>query len=347
MIAACDAQVPVREWSGVLLPGLVNAHTHLQYTSYGDLASGDLPFPQWIEEVIRRRGSTTDADWAESAAAGARMLLTTGTTSTADDVTDQPAIAPVGDSGVGGISYLELFGYDDSHWPQGRAELEQRLDGAPPGRELGTMAHAIYTLDPGPFADIIRDELNVKQIAWVADRNALVHVSAKANFKTLGKRLGSRMKDVAGAIALLSADAIEQLLNGNTLVVLGETVTAEDILTTSEPRAGLDVSTEQGAVVALDTVLTPELLAEGTAREVVSRIQAARKEAGCEVEDRVTVTLWTDSPELRQSVEAYRGYVAAETLATKLQWTDIAPADDARSALQAGGLGVTVATAHG
>ena len=199
----------------------------------------------------------------------------------------------------------------------------------------------------GPFADIIRDELNVKQIAWVADRNALVHVSAKANFKTLGKRLGARMKDVAGAIALLSADAIEQLLNGNTLVVLGEAITAEDILTTSEPRAGLDVSTEQGAVVALDTVLTPELLAEGTAREVVSRIQAARKEAGCEVEDRVIVTLWTDSTELRESVEAYRGYVATETLATTLQWTETAPAEDARAALQAGALGVTVATAAG
>ncbi|CAB4930992.1 unannotated protein [freshwater metagenome] len=155
VLAACDSTALVRDWSGVLIPGLVNAHTHLQYTSYGDLAAGDLPFPQWIEEVIRRRGSTTDADWAESAAAGAQMLLSTGTTSTADDVTDQPAIAPVGDSGVGGISYLELFGYDDAHWPQGRAALEQRLDHAPPGRELGTMAHAIYTLDPAPFADII------------------------------------------------------------------------------------------------------------------------------------------------------------------------------------------------
>jgi len=156
VLAAHDSDTPVREWSGVLMPGLVNAHTHLQYTSYGDLAGQGLPFPEWIREVIERRGSTTDADWAASAAEGARMLLATGTTSVADDVTDQPAVSPVGQTGIGGISYLELFGYDQRQWDDsGRELLARRLDEAPADREIGTMAHAIYTLDPGPFAEII------------------------------------------------------------------------------------------------------------------------------------------------------------------------------------------------
>lgn len=156
VLAALDSDVEVHEWAGTLMPGLVNAHAHLQYTSYGDLALQGLPFDQWIGEVIRRRESTTDADWAASAADGARRMLATGTTAVADDVTDQPAIAPVGEVGIGGISYLELFGYDDAQWSAGRELLELRLDEAPASREVGTMAHAIYTLDPGPFTEIIR-----------------------------------------------------------------------------------------------------------------------------------------------------------------------------------------------
>ena len=156
ILAAFDSQVPVREWSGVLMPGLVNAHTHLQYTSYGDMAGTGMPFTEWITELIRRRESTTDDDWAQSAANGARMLLQTGTTSAADDVTDSSALAPVGATGLGGISYLEEFGYDAANWnSSGRAHLVERLDSAPPSREIGTMAHALYTLDPEPFADIL------------------------------------------------------------------------------------------------------------------------------------------------------------------------------------------------
>jgi cytosine/adenosine deaminase-related metal-dependent hydrolase len=156
VLAAFDAATPVREWAGVLMPGLVNAHTHLQYTSYGDMALTGLPFPQWISEIISRREHTTDDDWATSAAEGARELLRTGTTSAADDVTDDAAIAPVATVGLGGVSYLEMFGYDAATWSAtGRELFNHRLDSAPTTREIGTMAHAIYTLDPEPFLDII------------------------------------------------------------------------------------------------------------------------------------------------------------------------------------------------
>ena len=162
------SDTPVRTWPGVLMPGLINAHTHLQYTAYGDMAETGLAFPEWIAEMIRRREHTTDDEWATSAATGAALLIATGPTSVADVVTDQPAIAPVALSGLGGVSFLEMLGYDDARWSvSGRIDLEQRFDEAHPDRNVGSMSHAIYTLDLGAFADVL---------AYGRERGARTHV---------------------------------------------------------------------------------------------------------------------------------------------------------------------------
>ena len=184
ILSGAETGTPVREWPGVLMPGLVNAHTHLQYTSYGDMALTGLAFPDWIGEMIRRRAHTTADEWAASAAEGAALLIASGTTTVADVVTDQPAIAPVAMSGLGGVSFLEMLGYDDAHWQiSGRDDLGRRFDEAPSDRDVGSMSHAIYTLDVGAFADVI---------AYGRERGARTHThlaesAAETEFVATGR----------------------------------------------------------------------------------------------------------------------------------------------------------------
>ena len=136
----------VRDWPGVLLPGLVNAHTHLQYTDFADLATSGLPFPVWIRTLTERRYTWTPAQWQESTRHGVHELLRTGTTCVADIVSDAPALPIVARSGLSGIAYVEIVGVESKNWPAARAELLAKLDSAPSGMALGVSPHALYSL---------------------------------------------------------------------------------------------------------------------------------------------------------------------------------------------------------
>jgi cytosine/adenosine deaminase-related metal-dependent hydrolase len=144
----------VREHRGVLTPGLVNAHSHLQYSGYADLATSGLPFSPWINEMVRRRMTTTAEQWAEAARIGAHQLLKSGTTAVADIITDAPALLPLARSGLRGISYVEALGADDGQWDADRRrEVAGTIDTAPRGREVGVSPHALYTLSRRAFAE--------------------------------------------------------------------------------------------------------------------------------------------------------------------------------------------------
>ena len=158
--------------------------------------------------------------------------------------------------------------------------------------------------------DLILDELNIKEIAYIADETALCDVSYKANFKTLGRKCGPKMKAVAAGIAALKAFS-------GSATVEGFELTAEDVLVTRKPKAGMVVASEGAIVVGLETALTPALVAEGLAREFVSHVQAMRKEADFEVTQRIAVTAEVDA-DLRAALTAHADYVKAETLATAL-----------------------------
>ena len=147
--------------------------------------------------------------------------------------------------------------------------------------------------------DLIMDELNVKKVEYVSDETELCDVSYKANFKTLGKKCGSKMKAVAAGIAALKGFA-------GSATVEGVELSSEDVLVTRSPKAGLVVASEGATVVALETTLSPELVAEGLAREFVSHVQAMRKEADFEVTQRINVTVVT--------VEFAFGAVEAESV---------------------------------
>lgn len=169
---------------------------------------------------------------------------------------------------------------------------------------------------------LVMDELNVKEVWFGEEETALATYSAKPNFKTLGPKLGAKIKVCAGAVAGLDTEEISRVLHGGVVAVDlgGESVTlgAEDLLITRVPREGLAVASEGAIVVALETALTPALEREGLAREFVSRVQNLRKQAGLEVSDRIAVR-FRSSEAVVGAVSEHRKTVMEEVLALELE----------------------------
>ena len=144
-VVAGAGSARVREWPGVLLPGLVNAHTHLQYTDYADLATSGLPFFTWIRTLTDRRRTWTPAQWQESTRRGVHEALRTGTTCVADVVTDAAVLPVLARSGLAGTAYVEVVGVLSEDWEAEREELLAKLASAS-GVTVGVSPHALYSL---------------------------------------------------------------------------------------------------------------------------------------------------------------------------------------------------------
>jgi isoleucyl-tRNA synthetase len=142
-------------------------------------------------------------------------------------------------------------------------------------------------------ADLL-GELNVKAVHVVADDSALVTLSAKANFKRLGSRLGKRMKSVASAVQHLDGRAVRALLQGESIEVEGEQLSVDDVLVQREPLPGRVVESEGALSVVLDTTLDEGLRHEGLVRELINRVQGLRKSARLEVSDRIMLNVSCD-----------------------------------------------------
>ena len=172
-----------------------------------------------------------------------------------------------------------------------------------------------------PMTDILADELNVKQVVFSADETALATLTAKANFKALGPKYGAKMRPLAAAIAALDSTRLSTLLATGTLAIDLDgaplAITPDDILLQRTPKPGLAVASEGDLVVALDTNLTPDLVSEGLARELVNRIQNLRKDTALDVTDRITLTLQA-SPALLAAAETHRAFIQSETLSVTL-----------------------------
>lgn len=171
--------------------------------------------------------------------------------------------------------------------------------------------------------DIVRDELNVKDVVFRDDEEDLVSYSAKANFRVLGKELGKDMKEGAGLIELLSGKQIAGLLEGSSLVieVAGRSVeiTKDKVEIRREERAGLRVLNDGSLTVALDAEISQDLLDEGYARDLVRGVQTLRKDSGLAVTDRIELRVH-GSESLKRAFAAFSGLVASETLAVSSSW---------------------------
>jgi isoleucyl-tRNA synthetase len=174
------------------------------------------------------------------------------------------------------------------------------------------------------LARLVAEELNVKTVEVVDTADFRV-LSAKADFKRLGRRLGSRMKVVAGVVAALGEAELQAFeLSGTlTLDVEGESITLEreDIVLVETGREGFAVAGDGRLVLALDTQLDDELLSEGRAREIVNRVQNTRKTTGLDVSDRIVVRL-AGHADLLAAARRHEAFVLAEVLGTRLEVSD-------------------------
>ncbi len=172
--------------------------------------------------------------------------------------------------------------------------------------------------------ELIMSEVNVKGIELVGPEAGAITKRIKPNFKTLGPRYGKQMKQISALVAGFSQSDIAKVESGEmtTLLIDGETleVSPEDFEIASEDMPGWLVASEGRITVALDITLTDELVKEGTARELINRIQNARKESGLEVVDKIAVEMQND-PRIIQAVDSFGEYIAAQTLATSLKVT--------------------------
>jgi isoleucyl-tRNA synthetase len=174
------------------------------------------------------------------------------------------------------------------------------------------------------LSDLVRDELNVKQLRFVEAADELGSYEIKPNYRSLGPRFGKSMPQVAAAVAALDPASVAQALREGRHVGIAvdghdHELRPEDLVLAMAPLEGYQLEREGSHAVALELALDDELRREGLAREVVHAVQSARKAAGLAVEDRIRLVLGGDD-ELIGAARAHEGYVAGEVLAVEVSY---------------------------
>ena len=174
---------------------------------------------------------------------------------------------------------------------------------------------------------LVLNEVNVKEVEFIRNTEGLITKKIKPNFKTLGKRYGKQMKEIASAFAVMDQKSIAEIERSGMaedprylLHLAGGDVVLErgDYEITSEDMPGWLVASEGKLTVALDITISEALKREGTARELVNRIQNLRKESGFDVTDKI-VAIVEKNPEIVASLEEYLQYVCSQTLCNNIE----------------------------
>jgi isoleucyl-tRNA synthetase len=173
-------------------------------------------------------------------------------------------------------------------------------------------------------SDLVRSELNVKELDFVAEEGELVSYQVKPNYRSLGPRFGKQMPQVAAAVQALDAAHVARVLEEGGEVGINidghdHSIGPDDVTLVLQPLDGYQVEAEAGHAVALSLELDPELEREGLAREIVHAVQGARRAAGLEVTDRIELGLGGD-PELIEAAREHEAYIAGETLAVSVAY---------------------------
>jgi isoleucyl-tRNA synthetase len=198
----------------------------------------------------------------------------------------------------------------------GREEVRIRVR-QPLGR-MFAVTPGNLTLD-GELLGLLKDELNVKEVAFLGSSEGLVSLVARPNYRVLGPRFHKRTEEAAAAIRALPAGALAGYRAGEPVEIqVGEvafTLNPEEMDVVEEARGDLVVQGDGRFTAALDPAITDELRQEGLARELVNRIQRLRKDSGLEITDRISLVIG-GGDEVRGAGEAFREFIAGETLAT-------------------------------
>jgi isoleucyl-tRNA synthetase len=206
------------------------------------------------------------------------------------------------------------------HAARKQAELKVRQ---PLAEAMFSVANADEAKAIATYADLLSDELNVKKVSTLGAAGEAVSYTINPLIKQLGQKYRNKMPAIRTALLALPADvAGRTLLAGNPVTVMadGESyeILPEEVEVRSNAKAGLAVATDGGYLCALQTELTPELVAEGLAREFVRRVQDLRKSTDFDVADRITLT-YTATPTLAAAIETHRDYIMGETLTVELR----------------------------
>ena len=174
------------------------------------------------------------------------------------------------------------------------------------------------------LADVVRDELNVKQLRFVAAADELGHYVAKPNFRTLGPRFGKDMPQVTAAFEALDPEHVAAALRdgGRLALTVGgrnHSLAAADVLISLAPIEGYSLEREGSHAVALELAIDDGLRREGFAREIVHAIQGARRAAGLEITDRIALDL-SGASAMLEAARVHEDYVAGEVLATSVSY---------------------------
>jgi isoleucyl-tRNA synthetase len=187
----------------------------------------------------------------------------------------------------------------------------------------------IPVLDPAmklaieQMEELILAEVNVKEINYITETEGVISKKLKPNFKLLGAKLGTKMKQASAVIAALSQNEISELERTGTLTILVEDspivllINEVDII--AEDIPGWSVAVKGNLTVALDISLSEALLKEGHARELVNRVQNIRKEANFELTDKILLQI-VDNQNLKESINEFSEYICREILATQIDW---------------------------
>lgn len=181
------------------------------------------------------------------------------------------------------------------------------------------------------LGDVAREELNVKELRYVSQADELGSYEVKPNYRALGPRFGKQMPQVAAAVAALDPAHVAEALRGGATVAISidghdHELNADELMLAMSPLEGYQLEREGSHAVALELELDDELRREGLAREIVHAIQNARKSAGLQVEDRISLSLGGDE-ELLAAAREHEEYVQRETLALSTEYNGAGAAD--------------------
>ncbi len=218
-----------------------------------------------------------------------------------------PELAPLRDEALEEAMAVARRAVDLSRTLRGQGGLKMRqplarLWLALPGRELAEL---------DALLELVRVEANVKVVERIGDESELVDRGVKVLLPRVGRRLGAKIPEV---MAAARGGHFEIHANGS-VTLAGETLAADEVEIQATPRPGTAVAHDDGLVAVIDTTLTPELLAEGDARELTRAVQDLRKEAELDLDDRIV--LWVDG--IGAEMEPFLASVARETLAGELR----------------------------
>jgi isoleucyl-tRNA synthetase len=172
--------------------------------------------------------------------------------------------------------------------------------------------------------DLIKSEVNVKEVNYLNDASGVLNKKVKPNFKALGPKFGKDMKVVAEAITGMSSEDLASIESAGSAKIQGFEIALADIEILTEDMPGYLTASEGGLTIALDNTLTPELVREGNAREFVNRIQNLRKDSGFDVTDKINIQVQRSDDEWTASLNEFKAYISQEVQALSLEWVESA-----------------------